>query len=68
MSITYGKPRPTNRVPKSPDNVAMIRAQDRMTVDKAIFDNQTSPWKKATKSIMGGGTIGMMRRSMAGKK
>lgn len=68
MSITYGKPRPTNRVPQSPDNVSMIRAQDRMTTDKAIFDNQTSPWKKATTSIMDGGTIGMARRGMAGKK
>lgn len=61
--IKYGMPRRTTRVPRSEDTRAMVRAQDKMALDKAIYDNQTAWMRPDFSNVQGG----MSRRGRAGK-
>lgn len=72
MTVIYGALRRTNRRPsEGSDTMNMVRDQAVMTTDKAIFDNQTSPFRARPKpdfsnvrgsSSSAGDVAGMQRR------
>lgn len=81
MTVKYGALRRTTRRPREGGDVMnMVRDQAVMTTDKAVFDNQTAPFRAPPKpdfsnvsgsSTSSGGGMGMRRRSkvsMMGKK
>lgn len=46
MTVLYGAPRRTNRRPREGGDVMnMVRDQAVMATDKAVFDNQTRPFR-----------------------
>ena len=72
MSIQYGPTRRTNRRPREGGDVMnMVRDQAVMATDKAVFDNQTRPFRAPEKpdfsnvrgsSTSSGDVMGMRRR------
>lgn len=72
MTALYGPTRRTNRRPREGGDVMnMVRDQAVMTTDKAVFDNQTRPFRAPEKpdfsNVRGGSTssgdvVGMRRR------
>lgn len=67
MTVLYGAPRRTNRRPREGGDVMnMVRDQAVMATDKAVFDNQTRPFRAPEKpdfsNVRGSEVTGMRRR------